>query len=193
MATKTGAVISKTISWINEVKKNKIIAAILLLVQGILFIVRPQSGPEKVARSIAVFALVGCAAYLTEFFAAKDKKSRSKVRVILAVVLAIAAIVVAAKPGLVSGIVIYAIAVLAIINGIVNTWQLFRLSREMDAKKAVGLVINVLSVGLGISLIFTGKNAAEVMTRFVGIILIVNALTDLWTYFLMRMKLKEAR
>lgn len=192
MATKTGAIISSTVAWVKEVRKNKIIAAILLLIQGILFIIKPQSGPEKVARSVAIFVLVGCTVYLVEFLAAKDKEKRSKLRVALAAVVAVAAIVVAAKPGLVSKIVIYAIAVLAIINGIVNLIQAFKLNRKVDGSKIAGIIINVLTVGFGIALLFTGRNGSDMMTRIVGVVLVFNAASDLWTCLQMHMALKNS-
>ena len=193
MASKTGAVINKTVSWINEVKKNKIIAGILLLIQGILWIIRPQSTIEGLGRQLAIFALIGCAAALIEFFASKDRTAKSTVKMVIGFVLAVCAVIIIVRPNLVSNILVYAVAVLAIGNGAVNTWQLFRLGGKVDAKKIAGIVVNVLSVGLGISLLFKGNAAAEMTIRLVGIILIVNALTDLWTFFLMQKKLKEAR
>ena len=192
MASRTGAVINQTVSWINEVKKNKIIAGILLLIQGILWLIRPQDTIDGLARQMAIFALIGCAAYIIEFFASKERTTKSTAKMVIGIVLAVCAVVIIARPHLISNILIYAVAVLAIGNGAVNTWQLFQLVGKVDAKKIAGILVNILSIGLGISLLFTGNAAAEVMIRFVGIILIVNALTDLWTFFLMQKKLKEA-
>lgn len=192
MASRTGAVINQTVSWINEVKKNKIIAGILLLIQGILWLIRPQDTIDGLARQMAIFALIGCAAYIIEFFASKERTTKSTAKMVIGIVLAVCAVVIIARPHLISNILIYAVAVLAIGNGAVNTWQLFQLGGKVDAKKIAGILVNILSIGLGISLLFTGNAAAEVMIRFVGIILIVNALTDLWTFFLMQKKLKEA-
>ena len=160
--------------------KNKIIVSLLMLVSGILFLVAPSGNMNGTVITIAiiviVFALINIGIHLIP-------KDRTKMDIFLSVVNVLLigfSVFCLIFPSTVEPIVRYVFAVLTIISNLVNLIEVLKFENKKSWRFAVGLIVAVIMIGLGIGMLIAGETVIASMQQGIGVFLIINAVINIW-------------
>ncbi|MBR6095352.1 MAG: DUF308 domain-containing protein [Oscillospiraceae bacterium] len=170
----------KTAKWAMSLMKNKIIVSLLMLVSGILFLVAPSGNMNGTVITIAiiviVFALINIGIHLIP-------KDRTKMDIFLSVVNVLLigfSVFCLIFPSTVEPIVRYVFAVLTIISNLVNLIEVLKFENKKSWRFAVGLIVAVIMIGLGIGMLIAGETVIASMQQGIGVFLIINAVINIW-------------
>lgn len=121
--------IEQTVSWVNRLMRNKTIIALLLLIDGITFMISPKSGVIGLARGVAVTVGIAAVTVLIGAFSENSKTVKTWIAIGAAILALAAGIASYIWPEIPSAILIYILAFVVISNGISNILQTLRLEK----------------------------------------------------------------
>ena len=172
-------IVSKGLRWVMSLLKNKLVASLVMLVTGILYIVDPKGSSVGTVRILAVvlgvLALANVIAHLTP----RGKCAADMISVVLNLVLIGAAIWAFAFPDVVEPLVRYAVGLLTILTNLFNIGELIKLEDKKTARFWLGLFVAVIMMGLGVAMLIASEEKIAAMQQGIGGFLIVNALLNI--------------
>ena len=175
-----------TAQWAVSLMKNKLIASLALLVQGILFIVSPSANMRSTVQIGAAIIILACAANILLHLLASKKSWIDYILVVLNGMVIIAAILCFANPQWIEPYVRMAAGIIMVLSNAVNLIESLKVEKKKDWKFAVGLIVSIVMMGLGVATAAASAAKVEIMQQRIGIFLILNALTNLWYIFRLR-------
>lgn len=118
--------IENTANKIDIIMRNRLVIAILLIVDGISFILNPNNSIDEMAKSVAIFVLLASGTLLITNISSskKDKKS-----IIMSIIIIAICIVTYILPDIVSIYLKVVLAFLIIFNGLINILNSFKLDK----------------------------------------------------------------
>ena len=175
-----------TAQWAVSLMKNKLIASLALLVQGILFIVSPSANMRSTVQIGAAIIILACAANILLHLLASKKSWIDCILAVLNGMVIIAAILCFANPQWIEPYVRMAAGIIMVLSNAVNLIESLKVEKKKDWKFAVGLIVSIVMMGLGVATAAASAAKVEIMQQRIGIFLILNALTNLWYIFRLR-------
>ena len=167
----------RTAKWVISLIKNKLIASLILLVQGILFIVCPVGNSTGTVQIGAVIVILACAVNIALHLLHKDKTKLDYGLSFLNALVIAAAVFCLADPAAVEPYV-RAVAV--------NLVETLKLEKKRTWMFIVSLIVSIVMMGLGTAMVFAGELKIAFMQQSIGIFLILNALMNIWYLFRLR-------
>lgn len=134
--TDAGTRIERIVSWINRLMRNKTVIALLLLVDGIMFIVNPQGGITGLGQGVAFSVLAAAAAILVAALPEKPKTRRTKLSICASLCAAAVSAVFYFWPDVLSSVLVYLLALFLISNGISNMLHKLKLDDLIGGENA---------------------------------------------------------
>lgn len=164
-------------------KKYDLLTSIILLVLGILLLFIPG---DIVTTVIKIFGIVIVIVGVLSIINSSKNKTNST-DLVYGILITILGIVFISNPQVIASIIPFILGVWIIIK------SLFRLQFVSTIKSTNGdyiklLVINLITLILGIVLVFNPFKGAETLVRIIGIFLIVYSGLDILNYFFTRPK-----
>lgn len=175
-----------TAQWAVSLMKNKLIASLALLVQGILFIVSPSANMRSTVQIGAAIIILACVANILLHLLASKKSWIDCILAVLNGMVIIAAILCFANPQWIEPYVRMAAGIIMVLSNAVNLIESLKVEKKKDWKFAVGLIVSIVMMGLGVATAAASAAKVEIMQQSIGIFLILNALTNLWYIFRLR-------
>ena len=175
-----------TAQWAVSLMKNKLIASLALLVQGILFIVSPSANMRSTVQIGAAIIILACVANILLHLLASKKSWIDCILAVLNGMVIIAAILCFANPQWIEPYVRMAAGIIMVLSNAVNLIESLKVEKKKDWKFAVGLIVSIVMMGLGVATAAASAAQVEIMQQSIGIFLILNALTNLWYIFRLR-------
>ena len=169
-----------TAQWAVSLMKNKLIASLALLVQGILFIVSPSANMRSTVQIGAAIIILACVANILLHLLASKKSWIDCILAVLNGMVIIAAILCFANPQWIEPYVRMAAGIIMVLSNAVNLIESLKVEKKKDWKFAVGLIVSIVMMGLGVATAAASAAQVEIMQQSIGIFLILNALTNLW-------------
>ncbi len=166
--------------------KNKLIASLLLLIQGILFIVSPTGTMQMTVQIGAVVIILACAVNILLHLLHKDRTKADIVLSVLNMIVIAAGVFCLISPQTVEPYVRVLVGIVMILTNLVNLIETLKLEERHSWKFAVGTIAAIVMMGLGVVLAFTSGQKAVAMQQAIGVFLILNALTNIWYVFRLR-------
>lgn len=175
-----------TAQWAVSLMKNKLIASLALLVQGVLFIVSPSANMRSTVQIGAAIIILACVANILLHLLASKKSWIDCILAVLNGMVIIAAILCFANPQWIEPYVRMAAGIIMVLSNAVNLIESLKVEKKKDWKFAVGLIVSIVMMGLGVATAAASAAKVEIMQQSIGIFLILNALTNLWYIFRLR-------
>ncbi len=172
--------------------KNKLIASLILLIQGILFIASPSDNMQMTVQIGAAVIILACTVNILLHLLHKDRSKSDIVLSVLNLIVIAAGIFCLISPQTVEPGVRVLVGIVMILTNLVNLIETLKLEERHTWKFAVGNITAIVMMGLGVVLAFTSGQKAVVMQQAIGIFLILNALTNIWYIFRLRHAGKKA-
>ncbi len=178
-------IVISALKWAVSLMKNQMIAALAMLVQGIMFIVMPGDDMTSLVIVGAIIVILAAAVNIFIFIYSKNKGFFAVLLAILNTIILAAAIVVLIFPQLIEQYVRYVVGMVTVIGAVINIAETFRLENKHSWKFIVGLAAGIFLSGLGIVLIVADTEKVIAMQQGIGWVLILNALINVW--YILRM------
>ena len=175
----------KTFKWALSLMKNQIVFSLILLVQGSLYLFLPSGRIEPMV--IVGSVVIGLAALANVYLhlAVIDKTKLDYLLAFLNVLIALFAVFCIFKPSIVKEYVRWVVGCSMLIANFFNLIGVFKIERKKSVYFIFGVLGAVALMALGAFTIFASEKTIEEIQRPIGVVLILNALINIWYIFRM--------
>ena len=189
---KKGTPVFRTAKGILKLLQNKVIASLMLLGQGVLFLVSPSGDMKPTFRISA--GLIIFVALILIFLHLRHPLKRNALDIAVAVfngLLIPPAIFCMISPLTVEPFVRFALGIVTIVTGLLNLTETLKIKNRKDWKFIVSVIGAVAIMGLGIVMIAAQVEDVAVAQRVIGGFLVLNGLANIWYIVQLRKQMKE--
>ncbi len=176
----------RTGKWAVSLMKNKLIASLMLLVQGIVFIFAPQGDMSGMVQIAAVIVIVACAINILLHLMQENKGFINYLLTFVNVVFIAAAVFCLVSPQTVEPYVRIVIGAMTALTGLVNLVETLKIEKRKSWQKTVGVIAAIVMTGLGLTMMIASAAKVELVQQSAGIFLILSALVNIW--YIVRLK-----
>ena len=161
--------------------KNNILMSILMVVLGLLLFIWPGKTLEIAARFLGIALLIGAAVSGISWYRDRNRPGGVDYGTLaLGIVSLVVGIIVLAAPKGVITLLPKLIGLAIIINGVLNIAQAMELKNAGNASWTSSLVMAVLTILLGLFLLFFAFSVMKTAIMIIGGILVYNGVSNLW-------------
>ena len=153
--------------------------SILMIVIGIVLVLWPGHVMTTALKIIGVALLVGGVIAIVSWYRGR-MRDVSFLTLAEGLLLALCGIFVLAAPKLLISIVPVAVGIVVLLNGIINLAQALDQRREGYGRWSVSLALAVLTIVLGLLVVFNPFSTMEMLVMAIGIVIIYNGVSNLW-------------
>lgn len=166
-----------------KLKTYTYLISIFYVIMGLIMLLNPKFICDAVNYIVGILILVYGIIYIVKFLSKNDFNNLSKFNLLAGLLCIVFGIYILLNPTVLLSIIPFATGMLVLLDGF------GKLKNTLDLKKAgflkwwINLIISILFIGLGIYMMSQSFKVTELVVRFIGAILIVDAISDVWTYF----------
>jgi uncharacterized membrane protein HdeD (DUF308 family) len=176
---------------LKKVKINYLIEAIVMIVIGIVLIVWTGDSIRLFARILAALLVIVGAAAVIGYLIHRDKRKLSYAGFVMGIIIAALGIWIFFNPDTFTDFVPKLFGIFIIASGLVNLGQTFSLARSNYDYWSVSLVFAVITIGMGVVLLAEPSFVKKFLVTLIGIFLVYDGATNLWTIFKVGKFVKE--
>lgn len=170
-------------SIINKIFKSSIISSIALIAFGILLILQSEATIITISYVIGgLLIALGVIAGISFFKNIKDR-SKNDLDIVYGIVCIILGVLVIQNPEAIASIIPFVLGLVIIINSATKLQYSFELYKEKNKLWLSTLVLSVVMIVCGVVLIFNPFKGAVLLTRIVGIFILIYSVLDLISTF----------
>lgn len=175
--------------------RTSIINSVILLIFGLLLIVQSEATIVTISYVIGgILVALGVIAIL-KYITKINNLEKSELDIVYGVVCAIMGILVIKNPQAIASIIPFIIGIIIIINSATKLQYSLELRRRENDLWLSTLILSIVMTVCGVALIFNPFKGAVLLTRIVGIFILVYAILDLVSTFVIKNtfnKIKDA-
>jgi uncharacterized membrane protein HdeD (DUF308 family) len=162
--------------FLKSIIANKLIVALFSIVLGVLLLIMQGGVLATIVKMAALLCIIAGAVGIVFFLI---KKNRSTTSLACSVIVLAIGILFFVRPDIIVNIFPIILGVYLVVEGLTNV--LAALQHKKSNSFLVGLILGVLTLLVGLFLIFRAGTVMNIVAIVAGISLIVNGLTDLFT------------
>ncbi|MBQ4634241.1 MAG: DUF308 domain-containing protein [Bacilli bacterium] len=168
---------------IKKLKTYTFLVSIFYIIMGLIMLLNPKFICDAVNYIVGILILIYGIIYIAKFLSKNDFNNLSKFNLLAGLLCIVFGAYILLNPTVLLSIIPFATGMLILLDGF------GKLKNAIDLKKVgylrwwISLVISILFIGLGIYMVFQSFKVTELVVRIIGGILIIDALSDVWTYF----------
>lgn len=159
----------------NNLRTNNTIAAVLMLILGIILMLFPNGSMNLVCTLIGWGVLI----YGVVNLARAVKLGETGVAIGMGVVEILVGIFLIANPGFLASIIPWIIGLVMVVNGIINLSNASRNRDVLGSRYLPSFIGGIIMVIFGVIILFNAYFAASVIVRVIGFGLILSAIDNL--------------
>ena len=172
--------------------KGSIISSTLLIALGILLIVKSEATITTISYVIGgVLIAIGVLAEIGYLKENQNNLTKTDMDIIYGIVCIILGIIVIKNPEAIASIIPLVIGVIIVVNSAVKLQYSFDLKKEKNDLWLSTLILSIVMLVCGVVLIFNPFTGAVLLTKIVGVFILVYAILDLVSTFFIRNTLKK--
>ena len=168
---------------LKKIKMYTLMVSLLYVIMGLIMLLNPQFIIDAVNYIVGVFILLFGVIYLIRFIGKKDFNSLSKFNLLAGLLCIGFGIYILVNPTLLSSIIPFACGMLLLVDGLSKLKEAFEFKKYDYTRWWIALIIALIFIGFGIFMIFKAFAVSKVIIQIIGGILIIDALSDIWSYF----------
>lgn len=172
-----------------EIKKilwPSLVSSLVILILGFLLVFQSEVTLMTISYIIgAILFAIGIIAMI-RFFTNKSEDSFSQLNIVYGIICILAGIFFVKEPKMIGSIIPFVLGIGIIINSSIKVQQALVLRNVKNKYWTISLVISLLSLVCGVVLLFNPFSGAVVLTKIIGIFLILYAVLDLVNTFLLK-------
>ena len=175
---------------ISKFTKSSIISSFALIALAILLIV--QSEATIIAISYIIGGLLVAIGVLAEINYIKNAKEKiADLDIVYGIVCVILGVLIITNPKAIAGVIPFVIGFIIIVNSAIKLQYSLELRKEKNDLWLSTLILSIIMSLCGIILIFNPFQGAVFLTRIVGIFILIYAILDLISTFVIRNTFKK--
>lgn len=178
----------------NALKKmyaSYIFTSICFIVIGLLLFIKAESTIEIISYVLGGFIIaIGIVSFI-RYFKMKDSEKLFRYDIVYGIVSTLAGLLLVLNPHALASIIPLILGIYITINGALKIQSAFMLKSYQNKSWITALVIGILTLIFGILLIFNPFKGAVVITKVIGAILIIYAVLDIISSFIINRNIKE--
>lgn len=166
---------------LKEIKAHYIIEAAVMIIVGIVLIVWSRASLVIMARALAVLLVIAGALMVATYFIRKERNLVMSGGLAMGIVVAVIGVWIFMKPETFTDLIPKLFGAFILVSGIMNILQTISLIKYSYGLWWLSLIFAIITVGLGGFLIFNSALANEIVVTVIGIFLVYNGATNMWT------------
>ncbi|MCH4191911.1 MAG: DUF308 domain-containing protein [Butyrivibrio sp.] len=159
---------------------NYFVDAIICIAVGLILLFLPGVTMAILCKALAVLLIVAGAAMIISYLINKDTSIGYSAMFAVGLLIAIIGVWIFMKPEVFISLIPLIAGVIIVINGVTNFAQAISLARVSYGRWWLALVFALITIGLGIYLIFKPLSAVEIAVRIIGVILVYDGVSNVW-------------
>lgn len=160
--------------------KNNVLMSILMVLLGLLLFIWPGKTLELAARILGIALLAGAAVAAVLWVRERGQSGGDYTTLAMAILSLVAGIIILAAPRGVITLLPKLIGLAITINGVVNLAQALDLRRAGNGNWTSSLVMAVLTILMGLFLMFYSFGVMKTAIMIIGGIFVYNGISNLW-------------
>ena len=172
---------------INNFFKSNIASSVCLLILGLVLLIKPDTVISVIAYIIGAILIVLSISNLIRYF----KEKENGMYLGLGIIFLIGAIFVIFKYEMIVSIIPFILGIFVIINSSLKIPYVVELKSMKNDKYIILLISTVLSMLIGLFLIFNPFTSTLTITRIIGIFVTVYSIIDIYQTLLVKKELKK--
>ncbi len=177
---------------LNERKFSSIISAVVCILLGVVLLIWPDLSALWICRILGIALLVVGICYIISFFIKRSKMSTFQFDIILGIVLALLGAWLLIRPDMFLNLLSFVFGAILVVHGVIDIQAAFQLFRAKAPKWWISLLLAVLTILLGILIIFNPFAIAAPLV-IAGIALIFDGVSDLIVIFRVNSAVKAVK
>lgn len=166
-----------------KLKTYTFLVSILYVIMGLIMLLNPKFVCDAVNYIVGILILLYGVIYIVKFLGKNDFNNLSKFNLLAGLLCIVFGVYILLNPTLLLSIIPFAAGMLILLDGFGKLKSALDLKKIGYIKWWVSLIFSLLFIGLGVYMIFQSFKVTELVVRIIGGVLIVDALSDIWTYF----------
>ena len=166
-----------------KLKTYTFLVSILYVIMGLIMLLNPKFICDAVNYIVGVLILLYGVIYIVKFLSKNDFNNLSKFNLLAGLLCIVFGVYILLNPTVLLSIIPFAAGMLILLDGFGKLKSALDLKKIGYIKWWVSLIFSLLFIGLGIYMVFQSFKVTELVVRIIGGVLIVDALSDIWTYF----------
>ena len=176
---------------VNKVFKSSIISSIILIALGVLLIVQSEATIVTISYIIGgILIALGVIAGI-KFIKNIKERTKNDLDIVYGIVCIILGVLVIKNPEAIASIIPFVLGLIIIINSATKLQYSFELYKEKNKLWLSTLILSIIMVVCGIVLIFNPFKGAILITRIVGVFILIYAILDLISTFVISQTFKK--
>lgn len=166
-----------------RIKGSWLVTSLMCILIGLVFAIWPEMVANAANYILGGIILIVGIVYLAISFWSKQRNFLTGFGIIFSVVLIVIGVFMLLKPEFVLSLFPMIVGGIIIIHGIIDLKRSIELASLKYKLWWIALIIAVATIGLGVLLVFNPFSAVTLAFRIIGVILIVDGVSDFWIGF----------
>ncbi len=166
-----------------RIKGSWLVTSLMCILIGLVFVIWPEMVANAANYILGGIILIVGIIYLAMSFWSKQRNFLTGFGIIFSVVLIVIGVFMLLKPEFVLSLFPMIVGGIIIIHGIIDLKRSIELASLKYKLWWIALIIAVATIGLGVLLVFNPFSAVTLAFRIIGVILIVDGVSDFWIGF----------
>lgn len=166
-----------------RIKGSWLVTSLMCILIGLVFAIWPEMVANAANYILGGIILIVGIIYLAMSFWSKQRNFLTGFGIIFSVVLIVIGVFMFLKPEFVLSLFPMIVGGIIIIHGIIDLKRSIELASLKYKLWWIALIIAVATIGLGVLLVFNPFSAVTLAFRIIGVILIVDGVSDFWIGF----------
>lgn len=175
--------------FLKNMKVSFLLASVLYIALGLVLLI----WPGIVCLSFGLLLLIYGIITIISFFVHDSRLGTFRFELILGIVAAAAGLLFLIKPEFFKSVIPVVLGIYIIIDALLNLKRSMELHSLQYGRWWVILVLSLVSVALGVLILFRPGMTADVLIMVIGGVFVYNGLSDLWSIFKISRITKEYR
>lgn len=179
--------------FLKNMKVSFLLASVLYIALGLVLLIWPGISRDLICLSFGLLLLIYGIITIISFFVHDSRLGTFRFELILGIVAAAAGLLFLIKPEFVKSVIPVVLGIYIIIDALLNLKRSLELHSLQYGRWWVILVLSLVSVALGVLILFRPGMTVDVLTMVIGGVFVYNGLSDLWSIFKISRITKEYR
>ena len=176
-----------------NMKLSFVLAAVLYIILGLVLFIWPGISATVICYAFGGVLLAYGVVTVVSFFLRDSRQGSFVFELFLGIVAAALGLLFLIRPVIVASVLPVILGLFIVVDGLINLKRAMELRRMEYVRWNIPLSLSVVSVLLGLLILFRPFLAAEALVMGVGAVLIYEGVSDLWTIFRVSQWTKEYR
>ena len=169
--------------------RTSIIFSSLLILIGMFLLIKPETTLHAISYFMGVALIIWGLVPIIQFFSNKETMQYLEFSFIIGVFALIFGIIIMIKPNIIGSIIPLLIGIWMVINGVTKLYYSLTLNKLSSA--TVSIILSIIILICGLVLIFNPFKGAIILTKIIGISVIIYSILDLVECYTLKKTMKE--